>query len=145
MKLGSGNTRGTASVEAAMILPVLLLMALGATDLGRLFYDAVAVSNAARAGLSYGSLDTGKANDSAKIALVAAADTQYVDGITITSERICECADHSVVDCESGTCAEGESRMYVKVSATKTYGTALPYPGVPSSVPVTREAYMRAR
>ena len=141
----SGDTRGTATVEMALTLPILILIVLGSTDLGRLFYDAVAVSNAARAGLSYGSLDEGKAGDSAKISLVASDDAQYVGGISVTSERICECADGSVVNCESGSCTEGAPKMYVKVTATKTWDTLLPYPGIPSSVPLTREAYMRAR
>ncbi len=140
-----GDPTGTATVEMAIILPVLILLVLGATDLGRIFYDAVAVSNAARAGLSYGSLDEARAKDSSKIATVAADDSQYVGGMTITSERVCECADHSVVDCNSGTCSEGPSRIYVKVSASKTYTTLLPYPGLPSSVSLSRESYMRAR
>ena len=142
---GSGDTRGTATVEAAIILPLLILLALGTTDLGRLFYDAVAVSTAARAGLSYGSLDEGKAQDSSKIVSVAVADSYFVDDVTVTSERICECADQSVVDCETGTCAEGTSRIYVKVSATTTFDTIIPYPGIPDSVTITRDAYMRAR
>ena len=145
MSLRGGEPCGISTVEMAAILPLLILLVLGATDLGRVFYDAIAVSNAARAGLSYGSLDKAKAKDSTKISSVAAADSPYVDGIEITAERICECADESVVDCETGTCSEGESRIYVKVSATKTWGTLLPYPGIPSSVTITRDAYMRAR
>ena len=61
MSLRGGEPCGISTVEMAAILPLLILLVLGATDLGRVFYDAIAVSNAARAGLSYGSLDKAKA------------------------------------------------------------------------------------
>ncbi len=44
-----------AMLELAIILPVLLLMGLSMTDLGRVFYYQEAVANAAREGANYGS------------------------------------------------------------------------------------------
>jgi|GEM_PF-2285213 hypothetical protein len=41
------NRRGTATVELALVLPVLLLLVLGALDLGRMFYADVSMTNAA--------------------------------------------------------------------------------------------------
>jgi len=43
-----------AAVELAMLLPVLVTMVLGCTDFGRFAYNYIAVTNAARAGASYG-------------------------------------------------------------------------------------------
>ncbi len=140
-----GERRGTATVELALILPLLILLVLGTTDLGRLFYDAVGVANAARAGLSYGALDESKSKDTSTITQVASNDVLLIDGVTINVSRICECADTSVVDCETGTCDEGSPRLYVRVQAEKTFNTVLSYPGIPNSVPITRNADMRAR
>ncbi len=137
--------RGTATAELALILPLLILLVLGTTDLGRLFYAAVGVANAVRAGLSYGALDESKSRDTSTITQIASNDVLLIDGVTINVSRICECADTSVVDCETGTCDEGSPRVYVRVQAEKTFNTVLPYPGIPNSVPIIRDAYMRAR
>lgn len=47
---------GQALVEFAVILPLLLVIVVGAVDLGRLFYLDVAVSNAAREGVRAASI-----------------------------------------------------------------------------------------
>ena len=44
------RSRGQALVELALVTPVLLLLLLGAVDLGRLFYARISVNNAAREG-----------------------------------------------------------------------------------------------
>lgn len=46
-----GRSRGQSLVEAAITMPVVLLLALGVTDLGRSFYYREAVTNAARQAL----------------------------------------------------------------------------------------------
>jgi Flp pilus assembly protein TadG len=45
---------GTAAVEFAIAIPVLMLLAIGCCDMGRALADYVAVSNAARVGAEYG-------------------------------------------------------------------------------------------
>jgi Flp pilus assembly protein TadG len=46
--------RGTAAVEFAVAIPVLMLLAVGCCDMGRALADYLAVSNAARVGAEYG-------------------------------------------------------------------------------------------
>ena len=41
-------------MEVALLLPLLLLLAMGVVDFGQLFHLAIEVSNAARAGAQYG-------------------------------------------------------------------------------------------
>ncbi|MHB1135062.1 MAG: TadE/TadG family type IV pilus assembly protein [Chloroflexota bacterium] len=45
--------RGQSMVETALILPLLLMLVLGAVDLGRAFYYSAAVRNATRVGAQY--------------------------------------------------------------------------------------------
>jgi Flp pilus assembly protein TadG len=45
-----GGRRGQALVELAIILPVILLLLLGALDFGRVFYAQIAMTNAAKEG-----------------------------------------------------------------------------------------------
>jgi Flp pilus assembly protein TadG len=51
---GSSRRRGTAAVEFAVAVPILILLAIGCCDLGRALADYIAVSNAARVGAEYG-------------------------------------------------------------------------------------------
>jgi hypothetical protein len=43
-------------VEFAILLPILMLIAFGVLDLGRLFHGAVSIAGAARAGARYGAM-----------------------------------------------------------------------------------------
>jgi len=54
-RLHDGRTHGQAAVELALSVPLLLMMFLVVVETGRAFYIAISVSNAARAGVQYGS------------------------------------------------------------------------------------------
>lgn len=47
------SVRGQSVAEIALLLPLLLMLVLGALDLGRAFYFAAAVANASRVGAQY--------------------------------------------------------------------------------------------
>jgi hypothetical protein len=49
------RSRGQSLVEFALIVPIMLVLAGGALDLGRLFYARVSIENAAREGAFFGS------------------------------------------------------------------------------------------
>jgi Flp pilus assembly protein TadG len=53
----AGRRRGAAATELALLLPVLVLVVLGCVDFGRFAYNYIAVTNAARAGASYGAMN----------------------------------------------------------------------------------------
>ncbi len=141
----SKSSRGTATVEMAAILPILVLLSLGAADLGRIFYDAVGVASAARAGLSYGSLSAAKALETSISHALGHSDGADNGGVSVSATRVCECAGGSVVDCDTGTCEGTPPRVYVRVHAWKTFNTTFPYPGIPDTVNLSRVFYMRAR
>ena len=138
------HNRGVATVELAIILPVAVLFLLGAIDFGRMYYDGITVASAARSGTSYGSLRKDLSLDTVSIRQFAEKDSESLSGVTITVERFCECANGAQVGC--GTlCGEGSPRVYVKVTAQKTFTTLFPYPGIPETVTIQRIAYMRAQ
>ena len=137
--------QGIATVELAALLPVLIVLVLGAVDLGRVYYAAVVVEGAARAGVSYGYLNRQKAKNSSTIEEFAHADAIDVNGgITVSTSRSCECSDGSSIDCDGSSCATGYKSVYVRVTASKTYETMLSYPGIPDSVSIVREAVMQS-
>ena len=136
--------RGVATIELALLLPLAVLFLLGAVDFGRIFYEAVTVASAARAGVSYGSLRADLSQNTAGIQQLSEEDAQNLNAINVTAERLCECADGSPID-RSLSCGEGRPRVYVHVTAEKTFQTLIPYPGIPDPVTIRSEAYMRAR
>lgn len=50
----SNYNRGQGVLELALILPVLVLLVLGAVDMGRAFFSAIVIQNSTRAGARHG-------------------------------------------------------------------------------------------
>jgi Flp pilus assembly protein TadG len=76
------KSRGQSLVEMALLLPILLVLVLGALEFGRLFYTKIVITNAAREGVYYLSLNpTDYANGTA--AAQAEADNSGIPDITV--------------------------------------------------------------
>ncbi len=55
--------RGQALVEFALISPLSFLLFIGCLDFGRVFYSAMAITHAARAGTQYGAQNNNTSGD----------------------------------------------------------------------------------
>lgn len=147
------NRRGSAMVEMALMLPLVLMMCMGAVDFGRLFYHAVTTINAAGTGAHYGSHDNIIAGDLAGIEQRAADDAKDVTGATVSASQLCGCPTSSggfakvdCVDLATTSCAGyGVPRAYVLVNVGEKFQTVGTYPGIPPTTPVGHWAYMRVR
>lgn len=122
--------RGQAMVELALAATLLLIITIGAADFARVFYDAIAVSHAAAAGI------------------------QRDGSLTAETDRYCDCpadpatgpSDSAAVDCIVGTCAGyGQPRVYVRTRVRQDFRTLGPWPGVPDPVDINQLAYFRAQ
>ncbi|PYI38755.1 pilus assembly protein TadE [Arthrobacter psychrolactophilus] len=72
------NERGASAVEAAFILPVLLLLVMGIMEFGFLFNQQISASNAAREGARYAAVhypDDDFSDDEVRVAARNAAPT----------------------------------------------------------------------
>jgi Flp pilus assembly protein TadG len=86
---------GQELVELALLLPVLLLIAFGVLDLGRLFHASITIANSAREGARFGTFDP---TDNAGI--TGATQTEAANsGIELTAGMVS-------VSCPSG-CGSG--------------------------------------
>ena len=126
------HLRGSAAVETAVLLPLLILLALGATDLGRFSRAYLMVDTAARLGAQYGSSSIDHSNDSDSIRAAAVYEAEALDGFsdinpTVTVTRIVE--------------SPGDAS--IKVTVSYQFRTLLSYSGLPSTVTLTRTAHMR--
>ena len=86
--------RGSAILEAGLLLPVLILMASGAMDFARVFFAGIVVESAARAGVQSASFSVGDAGATSKSNAAAQSDAsgQGLTGITVSSRTFCACA-----------------------------------------------------
>ena len=124
--------RGQSLVEFALLLPILLIIVLGVTDFGRLYFAYVSVTNAARNGAHYASASTEKAADLDGIRGAALADTENLLNTSPTNP-----------DVSAQTGLDGQGKTYTSVTVNYTFETLLPWPGVPDSVDMQRTVRMR--
>jgi Flp pilus assembly protein TadG len=138
---------GGAAVELIVIFPVMLLLIIGIVDYGRVFYTWVTVSNAARAGAEFGQQRPDTRTNTDSMAAISKTDGTDAGTLTFTGGTptwFCECA--GVADAGCAVCAGGAApEVYVKVTVSKTVNMFLAYPGLPSSVTISRTAIMRAQ
>jgi len=136
---------GSALVELAVALPVLVLLAIGVADFGRVFYTGIVVANAARAAAEYGARKV-ESWDSAAANAVGAQEAADVAPVTLTTERFCRCPDGSTPACD-GTCPAPYTwvEVYVKTRVQKTLTLLMPYPGLPQTINYNDSATFRAQ
>src|SRR5437868_14140671 len=107
--------RGSAMIELALSVVLLLAIMTGVIEFGRMFYSAAEVANAARAGVQWAVVNPGHPNNFTAMQSAATDDSADVTGLTATATETCECDNGSSVNCTSGTCASGSVRTYVTV------------------------------
>lgn len=144
----AGDERGSSILEAALGLPVLLMLACGVMDFGRMFYAAIVVESAARAGVQLGSFSIGKAGAFTDMDAAAVSDSsgQGVSGISISSRTFCACTTGSgEISCTSDTCGGAVPSGYVETAASYTFTPIIRYPGLPNSIVLRSAARFRAQ
>ena len=152
MRSESGQTL----LEAALVTPLLLLLALGVIEMGRYAYISILVGNAARAGAAYGAEGVTQSINTAGIKTAADNDFQNngqnVGALTVNSSTSCGCDSAGAItgaDCttpansSAGTCISGHWVVMVSVTASGTFNSLFKYPAIPSSLSISRTATMR--
>lgn len=137
------SPRGHSMTEMAAVLPVLGLLLLSATDVGRLYYTSVEVANAARAGVQYGSQSLIAAADSAGMVGAAKTDASNLSNLSATGSQ-CTCMSATnVAVCPSGYCTSNPQATFVEVDTSTTFSTLMRYPFIPSPLTLSGKAVMR--
>ncbi len=144
----SHSRRGNAVIEFGLASTAIFLMALGALDFGRLFYDSIAIAGAAQAGVQRGTFSHLAADDTAEISSIANAGLSDVDGATVTPEQFCDCPDNPgvAVSCQTARCTGyGLSRMYIRVRVQKTFEAIGPWPEMSKNTQIDLSNWVRSR
>jgi Flp pilus assembly protein TadG len=143
---------GAALVELALALPVVVVVFVATIDFARVFYTSMALTDAARAGAQYGSLNAANSGDIPGMKAAAESATNTT-GILATPTRLCQCAtdigtfgDTSPFNtCGATSCSGGQHLVVtVTVTTTKDFTTVITgFPSIPSLVHLSRTATMR--
>ena len=147
MKLGClrfvTESGGMSVLETALLLPMLVLMLMGAVDFGRGYYAAIEVASSAEAGALYGIQNS---SDTAGMVKAAQLDAPDFTQLTATALYGCECSDGSSVTPACGTAPTCTYNVvnYVEVDTVLSYTPILPYPGIPSPIRLTGTSRLRS-
>jgi Flp pilus assembly protein TadG len=133
---------GSAALEMAITMPVLVLVLLGTADFGRVFYDAIALESAARCGAQFAVVTSANHDDLTGMEQAALNDLQNLNGATARAIKVCRCSWGAETDCSTNCSSK---RMYVRVTVEKTFNTIVPYPGIPSSTVLRASSTMRIK
>ncbi len=87
-RLVCSNT-GSALVELAMCLPLLVLILVGTADFARVFYTSIALTNAARAGAQAGAYSLAQSDPVTGPMVATANSASNVTPSTVTASRSC--------------------------------------------------------
>jgi len=112
------NNSGSALVELALTAPVLMLMIVGAVELGRIAYCAIEVQSAARAGAAYGAENVAFAGQTSTIKQVAKNDVSNIVDLTFPTDPTVACV------CETIT-ASSDAPSYNPTSGTTSCGATV--------------------
>ena len=149
-----GARNGLAIVELAFLILLLMLILMGLIDFARVFYAAVTISDAARAGAQYGSQTNGHTQDKAGMTTAAEEDSvNLVDGITVTASSYCRCQGSPVrincitetCPCITADCPERVPQLYVEVQAQHLFETLTQIPLLPKSVGLNQVTTIRVQ
>lgn len=137
---------GSALVELALLMPVFLIMLVGAAEFARLSYAAIEVANAARAGVQYGAQNRSNAQDSVGITSAATADGSDVTNLNATASTYCVCSSGNGGQITCSTAAANCSARvieYVQVNTSASVNPTFHVPGLPTTYNLTGKAVMR--
>jgi Flp pilus assembly protein TadG len=149
LRTSSTKRRGAAAVEAALVLPVVILFLFGILEYGRYLMFLQIFTNAAREGAHYALAHTdpitiaGTTYGNATTDVTAAV-TKALAGQHLTSQNIQVYASDSLGN-NLGAWTSGEAGQSVCVKITGNYPVILPnLLHLASSIPVTAQAVMRS-
>jgi Flp pilus assembly protein TadG len=145
-----GLEQGSSMLELAFLLPTLAALLVGVLEFGRLLFAGIEVTDAARAGVAYGSRSLVSAMDTTGMQNAALNDApDNISGtMTATATTTCKCSDGTSYTCSTAaaSCQSPKHVMeYVQVNTSATIDPIFHVPGLPTKYTVSRTAIMRVQ
>lgn len=130
--------KGQSLVEIALILPIVLILFLGLTEVGFFLYSHVQVANAAREGARYGTL----CNKNGNCSTLGELTTAVTERVEKEAPTLLGPANTTVA-----VAWTGDSTIGTPITVTVTYDHVAPFvsafvPMFPSELPITHQTVM---
>ncbi len=136
----TGQERGQALIETAVTLPFLLIVLVGAIEVGRAAYASIEVSNAALAGVQYGAQNATTAADTTGIQTAASNDAQNITLGTTTVSHSCICSDGTGSTCQPTDCHGANIETILTVQTQASFDPGFHFPGLSGAFTLNGQA-----
>jgi Flp pilus assembly protein TadG len=139
---------GGPMIELALVIPIFTILLVGASEFAILAYDGIEVSNAARAGVAYGSQSAALASDIAGMQAAAINDSTNVAGLSAAANEFFSCSNAPATQYSTPPgCAGNGNRVltYVQVTTSAAVSPTIRLPGLPASYTLNGLAIMRVQ
>lgn len=133
---------GQALVELALSVPMMALLVFGAIEIGNIIYSSITVTDAAMAGVQYGTRNSSAAADTTGIENAAQADAPNLT-ITTRPSISCICSDGSASTCLSTDCSGANIETILTVNTQATVDPLLHFPGLSRSIVLQGKAVQK--
>lgn len=134
---------GQALIETAVTLSMLLIMLLGAAELGRVAWAAIQVTNAAKAAAQYGDQDRKAAGDTTGIKNAASAEALTLTNLNTVVSHDCICSDGSASDCGLTACPNSIDEETLTIDTSATFDPLIHLPGLPATYTLSGQAVQK--
>lgn len=129
-------------IELAISVPVFALLLFGAIETGKVIYASIEVSDAAMAGVQYGTRTPTAAADSGGIQNAAAGDASNLPLVT-TSSLSCICSDGTASACLPTDCSSSNIETILTVQTQSTIDPMIHIPGLPNTFTLQGKAIQK--
>ena len=133
---------GAAGVEFALLLPVLLIVAMGLIDLGMAVFNKMELMSAVRTGAQ---VAIGDSSDTTVISQAVTNSTNL--NPTITTTAFCECSNGASISCGTTCTLPLINRTFMRITATQSFTPITPrlIPGFPDVIPLSGQVTVRTQ
>ena len=139
------DTRASSVLELALLVPIFSAFVIGSAQFGLLCYTSIEVSQAARAGVAYGSQSSTTASDTTGMQTAATNAAPNIAGMTATASQFWVCSNSmSYHYTAAPTCTTGNHSIhYVQVNTSVAANPPFHLSEHPTSYTLTGLAIMR--
>jgi Flp pilus assembly protein TadG len=137
------NEKGQALVELALSMPLLILLLVGTAEFSRVVNASIEVSDAARAGVSYGARQSIAAGDTTGIQTAASKDAPDITLDPATVSKSCICSDGTASNCAPTSCSGSNIETILTVQTQATFDPGIHLPGFAGSFTLHGQAVQK--
>ena len=131
---------GSILTEFALVVPLFLLLCVGAVDFSRVFYATMVLTGATRAGVEYAAQN---GSNSAGITGAVTTAAGNLSGLNVSTSQFCTCSIGGAQVACSSNCS-GKA-TYVQVTSTVPFRTVSAWPLVPNTITISTSGAVRVQ